>query len=243
MSTLIFDIETVGEDYEALDDTTKAVLTRWAQKTAKTDEEYSLLEVDIKSSLGFSPLTGFVVAIGVYDLERARGVVYYTGVEGERDIEDGDFIFKERSEEVMLREFWDGAAKYDTFVTFNGRAFDAPFLMHRSAANHIKPTKNLLEGRYAYQQKGCRHVDLQDELTFYGAMQRRPSLHLFCRAFGIVSPKGEVSGDDVASLFADKQFTNIARYNAQDVMATTALYKKWLEYYDFSGKEPDNIDF
>lgn len=243
MSTLIFDIETVGEEYEALDDTTKEVLTRWAQKTAKTDEEYSLLETDIKNGLGFSPLTGYIVAIGLYDLERARGVVYYTGVAGERDIEEGDFIYKERSEEAMLREFWEGAAKYDTFVTYNGRAFDAPFLMHRSAVSHLKPTKNLLEGRYPYQQKSCRHVDLQDELTFYGAMQRRPSLHLFCRAFGITSPKGEVSGDDVASLFAAKQFTNIARYNSRDVIATTALYKKWLEYYDFSEKEPENIDF
>ena len=133
MSTLIFDIETVGEDWGSLDDVTKDVLTRWAQKTAKTKEEFSLLEADIQNGLGFSPLTGFVVAIGVYDLERARGVVYYTGEEGERDFEEGDFIYKQRSEAAMLKEFWEGASKYDTFVTYNGRAFDAPFLMHRSA--------------------------------------------------------------------------------------------------------------
>ena len=101
----------------------------------------------------------------------------------------------------------------------------------RSAVQGIRPSKDLMDGRYLYQQKYARHVDLQDQLTFYGAMHRRPSLHLFCRAFGIESPKAEgVAGDDVAELFHTKQFIDIARYNAGDVVATTALYKKWLTY-------------
>jgi len=62
-------------------------------------------------------------------------------------------------------------------------------------------------------------------------MQRKPSLHLFCRAFGIESPKAEgIAGDDVAKLFSEKKFRNIAEYNSRDVVATTLLYKKWLEY-------------
>jgi hypothetical protein len=65
--------------------------------------------------------------------------------------------------------------------------------------------------------------DLQDELTWYGAMSRRPSLYLFCRAYGIASPKIEVGGDDVAELFVGKKFRDIARYNAADVRATTEL--------------------
>ena len=62
-------------------------------------------------------------------------------------------------------------------------------------------------------------------------MTRRPSLHLFCRAYGIESPKaGGVAGDDVAELFAEKRFRDIALYNSRDVTATTELYRKWLEY-------------
>jgi hypothetical protein len=88
-----------------------------------------------------------------------------------------------------------------------------------------------MEGRYLYQQKYVRHVDLQDQLTFYGAVHRRPSLHLFCRAFGIESPKANgVAGDDVAKLFRDKKFRDIATYNAGDVTATTELYKQWVTY-------------
>jgi len=242
MSTLILDIETVGENWSELDDVTKSVLTRWVTRAAKNEEEKKALLLDIESGLGFSPLTGFVVAIGLYDLERKKGVVYYTGENNTADIEDGEYTYKERSEVAMLIEFWDGAKHYDTFVTFNGRGFDIPFLIHRSIACDIKPTKNLMEGRYPYQQKSCRHVDLQDELTFLGAMQRKPSLHLFCRAFGIESPKSEVSGDDVAELFASKKFSKIATYNARDVIATTALYKKWQEYLSYGTPEQD-IDF
>ncbi len=243
MATLIFDIETVGEKWEDFDNVTKEVLTRWVNKTARNPDEKNALQEDIKAGLGFSPLTGFVVAIGLYDLERKQGVVYYTGNDNERDEVNGEYTYKQRSEEKMLMEFWEGAQHYDTFVTFNGRGFDVPFLLHRSVVNNIKPTKNLMESRYPAQQKSCRHVDLQDELTFFGAMYRKPSLHLFCRAYGIESPKGEVSGDDVAELFAHKKFRDIAYYNARDVVATTALYQKWLEYLSFKEKEESAIDF
>lgn len=245
MSTLIFDIETVGENWQDFDETTKQVLTRWIDKTSKNTTEKESLLTALKTELGFSPLTGFIVAIGVYDLERERGVVYYTGSGKEDDFSDEDFIYKQRSEEQMLKEFWEGAKLYDTFVTFNGRSFDAPFLFHRSLALGLSPTKNLLEGRYPSQQRQTRHVDLQDELTFFGAMQRRPSLHLFCRAYGILSPKQEVSGDDVAELFLTKKFRDIALYNAKDVTATVALYRHWQNYIRHmqTGEGEDEIDF
>lgn len=232
MATLIFDIETVGEPWGDFDTTTQHALSRWVDKTARTIEEHTALLDDLKDGLGFSPLTGLVVAIGLYDLERRQGAVYYTGVGDESDERAGEYVLKQRTEAQMLQEFWEGARSYDTFVTFNGRCFDAPFLIHRSAIQGVRPTKNLMEGRYSYQQKHTRHIDLQDELTFYGAMQRKGNLHLFCRAYGIESPKREgVSGDDVAELFANKQFRDIARYNVRDVVATTELYQRYLAYF------------
>lgn len=230
MSTLVFDIETVGEDWEALDPVTQSSLSRWINQTAKNLEEHSVLLANLKAGLGFSPFTGFVVAVGIYDVERGKGVVYYSGHGNEADETVGVYTYKERSEEAMLAEFWDGARHYDTFVTYNGRGFDVPFLVHRSLSHNIMPTKDLLEGRYPYQQKSCRHVDLQDELSFFGALRRAPSLHLLCRAYGIESPKGEVGGDDVAKLFASKKFRDIALYNSRDVTATHELYKVWQEY-------------
>ena len=231
MSTLIFDIETIGEDWESLDATSKETLTRWIDRTARNQEEREVGLRDIREGLGFSPLTGSIVAIGLYDLERAQGVVYYVSTQN-ADVEVGEYTLKVRTEKEMLEDFWEGAKNYDTFVTFNGRGFDVPFLNLRSAIHGIRPTYDLMDGRYLYQQKLVRHVDLQDQLTFYGAMHRKPSLHLFCRGFGIESPKVDgVAGDDVAELFHSKKFGDIARYNARDVIATTELYKKWLKYF------------
>jgi 3'-5' exonuclease len=244
MATLIFDIETVGEDWDDFDQTTKEVLSRWIHKTAKTVAEEESQITDLKEGLGFSPLTGKIVAIGVYDLERKQGAVYYTGEGTESDQEVDGYVLKQRSEKEMLEDFWEGAKSYDTFVTFNGRGFDVPFLLHRSVVHGVMPTCDLMEGRYLYQQKGVRHVDLQDQLTFYGAMFKRPSLHVFCRAYGIESPKGEgVSGDDIAELFLKKKFRDIALYNSRDVTATAALYEKWLTYLAPLSFKEREIDF
>ena len=131
----------------------------------------------------------------------------------------------------MLQSFWDGAKNYHEFVSFNGRVFDAPFLIIRSAVHGIKPSVDLMEGRYLYQQKGVRHIDLLDQLTFYGASLKRGNLHLWSRAFGIKSPKADgISGDDVGRLFNEKKFLEIAKYNTGDLIATKELYSRWLNF-------------
>lgn len=230
MRTLIFDIETVGEEWNDLDDITQKGLSRWIERSVKNVDERTLQLKDLREGLGFSPLTGHIIAIGVYDLERAQGAVYYVGNGIEPDEEVGDFIYKQRTEAQMLSEFWEGALEYDTFVTFNGRAFDVPFIIHRGIVHRIKPTRELMKYRYLGQQSEPFHIDLLDELTWYGAMVRRPSLHLFCRAYGIASPKDDgVAGDDVATLFKQKKFYNIAQYNVRDVVATKQLYELWLK--------------
>lgn len=240
MATLVFDIETVGESWEDLDETTQKVLTRWILHSHATTEEKERMLTDLKAELGFSPLTGSIVAIGVYDLERRQGAVYYRGEEETQDEQQGEFVLKQRTEAQMLEDFWEGASSYDTFVTFNGRSFDVPFLLHRSLAQNIRPTVDLMSGRYLYQQKVKKHIDLLDQLTFYGAMRRSPSLHLFCRAYGIASPKtGGVTGDNVSELFKQGRFLDIARYNTADVVATTELYLRWQDSLNFNEREID----
>ena len=69
---LVFDIETIGESFDALDKTTQDSLTRWIEKDAGDKEEYGLLLDDLKQGLGFSPLTGEIVAVGVLDAEAGK---------------------------------------------------------------------------------------------------------------------------------------------------------------------------
>ena len=233
MRTLVFDIETIGEKYEKMDVTTQEVLTHWLHKTSATDEEFEAGLEDIKNGLGFSPYTGEIVAIGLYDLEHKKGVVYYQAPEQHNDDEEHDgVVLKQMTEREMLEAFWKGAREYEVFVTFNGRAFDAPFLAVRSAVHQMRPTCDLLSNRYLSLQRGCKHVDLLDQLSFYGAVWKgKPNLHLACRAFNIPSPKAQgVTGDDVAMLFSQKRYKDIAQYNIRDILSTAQLYEYWCTY-------------
>ncbi|HUZ92375.1 MAG TPA: ribonuclease H-like domain-containing protein [Candidatus Paceibacterota bacterium] len=236
INKLIIDIETVGEDFNALDHASQEALTRWIKKESANGEEYKVALDELKTRLGFSPLTGEIVAIGVLDYYKDEGVVYFQAPgEKLKESQEGNMTFKPMGEKEMLEKFWDGARHYEHFITFNGRGFDAPFLMIRSAIHGIRPTKDLMRGRYLYQNNAdAVHIDLQDQLTFYGAVRRKGGLHLWSRAFGIESPKASgTTGDDVGRLFKEKKFLDIAKYNVGDLRATKALYEKWETHLNF----------
>ena len=233
---LIFDIETIGEDFDALDHATQENLTRWIRHESADDEEYKRALEDIKTGLGFSPLTGEIVAIGMLDCDKNEGAVYFQAPGADlKETKEDTITFKPMDEAEMLKRFWEAARHYQVFITFNGRSFDAPFLAVRSAVRGIRPTKDLMRGRYLYQHNpDALHIDLLEQLTFYGASRRKGSLHLWTRAFGIPSPKaGGVTGDDVTPLFKKKKYLEIARYNVRDLLATKALYEKWQTYLQF----------
>ncbi len=237
-NTLVFDIETVGHDFESFDETTQEALTKWIKQEHEDEERYEAALTNLKDGLGFSPLTGQIVAIGIYDVEREKGAVYFQSSPGQEDegFEEESCKFEVMSEKEMLEKFWSVAEKYDTFVTFNGRGFDVPFLMTRSMIHGVRPSKNLLANRYLSSQPyNAKHVDLLDQLSFYGAVwKNKGSLHMWCQALGITSPKAQgVDGEDVKKLFESGKSKDIALYNGRDLSATAALYKKYLEYLAF----------
>ena len=232
-SKLIFDIETVGADFDSFDETTQELLTRWIKRESENDEEYRAALKNLKEELGFSPLTAEIVVIGTLDYEKNQGGIYFQAPgENIGDFTENGIKFKQMTEKEMLEHFWkEIAPKYQEFVSFNGRQFDGPFMMIRSACHGIRPTKNLSESRYFYQQRTCVHTDLADQLSFQGNLRKRGSLHMWSRLFGIKSPKEDgVSGDDVAEMFKNKKYAEIAKYNAGDLRATKELYEKWISY-------------
>ena len=221
MATLVFDIETVPLEWNSFDEYTKNRLIKSAGDAGETGA---------KALLELSPFTGFVASVALYDVERRQGAVYYVGDGSGESRSERDFVIKERTEKEILEDFWEGVRGYDVFVTFNGRAFDVPFLLHRSVVHGVRPSYTFSQSRYLTKQSLPYHVDLMDELTMYGAMSKRPSLHLLLQAYGITSKKGEVDGSQVAELFQAGRFRDLARHNVDDVIATTALYEKWKRY-------------
>ena len=236
MGRLVFDIETAGEDFDSLDETTQKTLTRWVEQSyVEGSPQYKKAIEKVKMETVFSPATSQIVAIGVLDYDKDKGVVYFQapGEKMEAFEEDG-IEFKPTTEKEMLEGFWRGVDEYDEFISFGGRMFDVPFMLIRSAIHNVRATKDLMSNRYLGSQKfGALHVDLLDQLSFYGAF-RRQTLHAFTRAFNIESPKASgVSGENVTEFFNEKKYKDIARYNVGDLRATKALYEYWNAYIRF----------
>ncbi len=227
MATLIFDIETTGKNWDDIPESTQYALTKWIGQLPISDAEKERLSEEAQEKLGLSPFTGEVISLAMYDLERKQGVVYFVADDSVLDYSDGGWKYKVRTEKEMLEDFWESARSYNVFVTFNGRSFDIPFLIHRSLILGVRPSIELSGQRYVNRQTSPYHVDLLDEFSFYGAMQRRPSLQLLCNSYGITYTKEGMGGEDVTEFFTKKKYRDIAEKNAADVVATTELFEKW----------------
>ncbi len=222
MSRIIVDIETVGRDFASLDKGMQEYLLRWAG----TEDEVR----EVKESLSFYPLTAEVVAIGMLNPDTGKGAVYFqTPKDALLPFEEEGIAYQTGAEKDILQRFWDAIKGYDQIVTFNGRSFDCPFILIRSAVHRIRPSKDLMPNRY-----NGSHIDLLDQLTFFGASRRKFSLDMWCRTFGIKSPKsGGITGYDVKDLYASGRYVDLAKYCVGDLKATKELLAYWEQYVRF----------
>lgn len=210
----------MGFPWEDLHPDVQDYLLRRAQDQEEVQE--------VKDRLGLEPGTGKVVAIGMWLPGEDRGSVLVEGPsegwidgEGASGFPAGSRIFRGTEAEI-LSEFWSVLERnVGQIITYNGRTFDGPFLMIRSAILGVKPTRNLVPYRFSFKE----HCDLAEVLSFFGA--RRMKTFLFwCRQFGIDSPKDSMSGHQVAEAYRQGDIDGIARYSLEDARATAQLYLK-----------------
>ncbi len=222
MNTVVFDIETIPVPFKELDEDQKSYLLKFAENGE--DEE------KIKQQMALWAPTNRIVAIGMLSVESGKGAVYFqTSGEVVESYEKDGIKYECGTEKEILEKFWKAISFSHKFVTFNGRGFDCPVLMLRSAMLGVKPTKNLAPYRYSTDA----HVDLLEQLTFYNAY-RKFNLDFYCKAFGIKSPKSNgVSGHEVLPMFQAGKCKEIAEYCAGDLHATKELFIRWKENLSF----------
>lgn len=229
MAQLIFDIETVGMPIESFDEAQREYLLKWAERE-ETPERQERKREELIAQLNLYPFTAQVVAIAMLNVDTHKGRVYYQApIKESWHSEDTLIEYESGSEIEILKRFWEDVRLYKQLITFNGRGFDCPFLLLRSAILGIKPTRNLMPSRF-----DTEHIDLLEKLTFYGTT-RRFNLDFYCRAFGIPSPKERLSGPQINALFAEGKYREIAQYCFDDVRATAELYQRWRESLSFEG--------
>jgi hypothetical protein len=145
-----------------------------------------------------------------------RGLVAcaVSGCEGEADL-------LQRFGELIERHLRQEQAR---LVTFNGRGFDLPVLIHRSFQHRVTAGRALLvkaisENRY----RPLVHLDLMDVVTFGGASGRWP-MAAYAIGYGWGSPKRELDGAGVWPAVQAGRIVDVVRYCAADVLATAHVY-------------------
>lgn len=219
MTRVVIDIETLAYPLEHFDEAQQGYLLKFSdtdEKRAETIQKFSLY-----------PTTSQIITIGMLNPDTGHGKILFQSEEKVDELsEDGAIHFVSGTEPELLHSFWQDLAHYDQFITFNGRGFDCPFLMLRSAILNVQPTRNLMPYRYDAKI----HCDLLEQLTFYGAL-RKFNLDFYCKSFGIESPKSHgITGLDLQGLFEQKEFRKIAEYNLGDLKATAELFLRWDTY-------------
>ena len=224
MTRVVIDIETLAFPFKDFDPTQQEYLLRFA---ATEQERQEALQ-----KLNLYPATARILAIGMLNPDSGGGKVYVNADMPSWNSEDGLVQYVPGDETAVLKAFWHDLVPYRQVITFNGRGFDCPFLLFRSAVHGIRPTRNLMGNRY----DTAGHIDLLEQLTFYGAL-RKFNLDFFCKVFGIESPKSHgITGLDLGKLVEEGKYREIAEYCLGDVRATAELFRKWEKTLYFEGR-------
>ncbi|HHT35967.1 MAG: ribonuclease H-like domain-containing protein [Candidatus Wallacebacter cryptica] len=237
MGPVVVDIETVGR-FDSLGTSVQEYLIEREEKRLAASGETGDARANVVESLPLNPAAGTIAAIGLYLINDQRSLVLINNEENEEAFPTGhveldpETVVYYGSEAQILRLFWakllekaGPGGRYAAYpvITFNGRYFDGPFLMLRSAVNGIQPTRNLVGSRYTLSE----NCDLLEVLTFMGTLswQHRYSLDFWCSQFGIESPKQDMDGSMVGEVWRSGDFERLVRYSLSDLKATAQLYE------------------
>ena len=161
--------------------------------------------------MSLSPVFGRIAGVGLLDAGSGEPEPRVWVGEDEREI---------------LDLFWHNVEGYDLFISWNGLAFDLPWLYVRSMIHSIRPTVRISTVRYRLPGE-TNHVDLFALLTDWrGNRTRHLKLDLgtVARALGVEPPVGD--GAEVPALFEAGDFETIREHLESDLRATLGIWER-----------------
>lgn len=218
---LFLDLETIAahESYGRLPERMQQLWGKRAAQIRKRAEYEEWSNEDLYySQAGISAEFGRIACI-------AFGGIYFN------DNEEPAFkvaSFSHDDEAGMLLAFKSLLERYSqdqlVLCAHNGKEFDFPFLCRRMLINGIELPRALqLSGKRPWE---ILHQDTM-ELWKFGDYKTYTSLDLLAAVFGIPGSKGEMSGDQVTSVYyEERDLEKICRYCREDVVVLAQLYLK-----------------
>lgn len=131
-------------------------------------------------------------------------------------------------EKILLNDFCEVATRFSKthpnmrFCGHNIKEFDIPFLSRRMIINGMQlPSCLQMQGKKPWE---VTHIDTMDMWRF-GDYKNFTSLSLLATVLGIPSPKDDIDGSMVASVYYnDKDLPRIGRYCMLDVYTSARVY-------------------
>ncbi len=225
LSNILFlDIETVpmAPSYDELDDSLQELWARKVRSLRRQPEiEEDVIALDFEQRAGIYAEFGKIICISVGILRQTNGNLrlrlksFYSHIEA---TVLGDFS------ELLDKKFHDPARF--ALCGHNIREFDVPYICRRLLVNQL-PMPRLLDisGAKPWETK---HLLDTMEMWKFGDAKSYTSLSLLAAVFGFPSPKDDMDGGDVATVYwQERDLERIATYCEKDVVATVQLFLRY----------------
>lgn len=137
--------------------------------------------------------------------------------------------FYNDNEEILLREFGElfnnPRMQNVILCAHNGKEFDFPWIARRFLINGMQPPVPFQ--LYGKKPWDIPHIDTM-ELWKFGDYKSYVSLELLAHIFGIPSPKDDIDGSMVASIYhIEKDLFRIVKYCEKDVLTLANVFRRF----------------
>ncbi len=210
---LFLDIETVPQygNWEDLDESSQKL---WDKKTKmQRKDEFSAEEFYAERG-GIMAEFGKIICISVGILEKNEKLMIksFYGDDEKKLLEEFGSIFNH----PKLRDA--------VLCAHNGKEFDFPWIARRFLINGMQPPKPFqMFGKKPWE---IPHLDTM-ELWKFGDYKSYVSLELLAHVFGIPTPKDDIDGSMVASIYyIEKDLFRIVQYCEKDVLTLANIFRR-----------------
>ncbi|MDD7915109.1 3'-5' exonuclease [Polaribacter ponticola] len=210
---LFLDIETVPqeENWESLSKTTQDL---FEQKTHyQRKEEFTAKEFYERAGIWAEFGKIICISVGYFVLEDSKKQLRLTSFFG-----DDEHKLLTEFKNLLDKHF---ARKANVLCAHNGKEFDFPFIARRMIVHQIELPKKLnLFGKKPWE---VPHLDTL-EMWKFGDFKHYTSLKLLTNILGIPSPKDDIDGSEVASVYyKEKDLQRIVTYCEKDTIAVAQI--------------------